>query len=99
MQGPKNTMLKFVLLLLFLIVLALFIPPVRSWALEELKAFSDVLTIMFLRVTSQFESELTEDGRAEQKLWRERQRRNLRGLALRSAQKRRGQGREPAELS
>jgi hypothetical protein len=36
-----------------------------------------------LRRTSQFGGELTEDGKAEQKLWREQRLRNLRGLALR----------------
>lgn len=92
-------MLTLILLLVVLLVVALFVPPVKRWALEELKAFSDVLTIFFLRITSQFESELTEDGKAEQKLWREQQRRNLRGLALRSEQKRRGLAKGPSELS
>lgn len=92
-------MLKFVFFLLFLLVVAFFIAPIRRWALEELKAFSDFLAVLFLRITSQFESELTEDGRAEQKLWREQQLRNLRGLALRSEQKRRGQSKEPGERS
>lgn len=91
-------MLKFFFYLLGVIVVALLIPPVRRWALEELKAFSDTVTVLFLRLTSQFESELTQDGRVEQNLWRERQRRDLRGLALRSEQKRRGQVKEPAEL-
>lgn len=92
-------MLKFVFFLLVLIAVALLIPAVRRWAYEELKAFSDFFVILCLRITSQFESELTQDGRTEQTLWRERRLRDLRGLALRSEQKRRGQIKEPAGLS
>jgi hypothetical protein len=56
----------------------------REWLTEEAKAFSDVLVVGFLRLTSQFGSELTKDGLAEQRMWREQRLRNLRGLALRS---------------
>lgn len=91
-------MLKFVFFLLVLIAAALFIPPVRRWAYEKLKAFSDFFVILLLRITSQFESELTQDGKTEQRLWRERRLRDLRGLALRSEQKQRGQMKEPAGL-
>ena len=84
-------MLRLILLLVVLLVVALFIPPVKRWALEELKAVSDCLVLLLLRITSQFESELTEDGRKEQKLWREQRLRNLHGLALRWEQKRKSQ--------
>lgn len=59
----------------------------RDRLLEAVKSLSDALVIFFLRSTSQFGSELTPDGKAEQKLWREQRLRNLQGLALRSRQK------------
>jgi hypothetical protein len=59
----------------------------REWLSEEIKAWSDLLVVFFLRSTSQFGSELTEDGKAEQRLWRGQRLRNLRGLALRSKEK------------
>ncbi|MFQ5902380.1 MAG: hypothetical protein ACE5JO_01700 [Candidatus Binatia bacterium] len=68
-------------------VALLFVPRVRAWLLEEVKAVSDIAVVFFLRLTSQFGSELTEEGKAEQKLWRERRLRNLQGLALRSRQR------------
>lgn len=83
-------MLEFIIGLVFAFVLLMLVPVARRWVWEELKAFSDFLIVLFLRVTSRFESELTDDGRAEQKLWREQQLRNLRGLALRSRQRRGG---------
>lgn len=59
----------------------------RQWLWEEVKALSDTLVVFFLRSTSQFGSELTQDGKAEQRLWREQRLRNLKGLALRSRQR------------
>lgn len=69
------------------IVALLLIRRSRELFVEQLKGASDVLVVFFLRFTSQFGSELTEDGKAEQKLWREQRLRNLRGLALRSKQR------------
>ncbi len=59
----------------------------REWLLEEVKALSDTLLLRLLDWTSQFGSELTRDGKAEQRLWREQRLRDLRGLALRSRQR------------
>lgn len=59
----------------------------REWLLEEVKALSDALLLRLLGFTSQFGSELTRDGAAEQEMWRERRLRDLGGLALRSKQK------------
>lgn len=59
----------------------------REWFVEHVKAVSDAVVVFLLRSTSQFGSELTEEGKAEQKLWREQRLRNLRGLALRSKKK------------
>jgi hypothetical protein len=54
---------------------------------ERLKAASD-RGIMFLLVSlSEFERELTDEGRAEQTLWREQRLRDLRGLSLRAKQR------------
>jgi hypothetical protein len=55
--------------------------------MEWLKDLSDILLIWFLRRTSGFGRELTPDGRAEQALWRDQRKRNLRALALRSEQR------------
>jgi hypothetical protein len=55
--------------------------------MEWIKDLSDRFLIWFLRVTSRFESELTNDGRKEQALWREQRVRNLAGLSLRSRQR------------
>jgi hypothetical protein len=55
--------------------------------MEWIKDLSDKFLIWFLRVTSRFESELTNDGRKEQALWREQRVRNLEGLSLRSRQR------------
>lgn len=65
----------------------LFIRRTRDWLGEQLKEVSDLLVIFLLRSTSRFGSALTEDGKAEQNLWREQRLRNLRGLALRSREK------------
>ena len=59
----------------------------REWLLEEVKALSDTLLLRLLDWTSQFGSELTQDGKAEQRLWCEQRLRDLRGLALRSRQR------------
>jgi len=72
--------------LIIILVALLFLRPFRDW-LEEIKELSDRLLLLFLLLTSRFESELTDDGRREQKLWREQRLRNLRGLALRSRQR------------
>lgn len=81
-------MLKNILILTVIVAAAaLSFRKSRDRLLEELKAFSDLLVLFLLRVTSQFGSELTEDGKEEQRLWREQQRRNLEGLALRSRQR------------
>lgn len=81
-------MLKNILILIIVFAAAaLSFRRSRDRLLEELKAFSDLLVLFLLRVTSQFGSELTEDGKAEQRMWREQQRRNLEGLALRSRQR------------
>ena len=65
----------------------LFLRRSREWLLEEVKALSDTLLLRFLDWTSQFGSELTRDGKAEQRSWREQRLRDLRGLALRSRQR------------
>jgi hypothetical protein len=70
--------------LLVIVALLLFVPPVRGRLLEGIKTFSDFLILDLLRRTSRFGSELTVDGKAEQRDWREQRLRNLRGLALRS---------------
>jgi hypothetical protein len=70
--------------LLAIVALLLFLSPIRGRLLERIKTFSDFLLLDLLRRTSQFGSELTEEGKAEQRHWREQRLRNLRGLALRS---------------
>ncbi len=61
----------------------------RDRLLEEVKALSDVLLLRLLRWTSRFGGELTPDGAAEQKMWRELRLRDLQGLAQRAKQKQR----------
>ncbi len=81
-------MLKAIIIVAVVTIAALFgFRRSREWLLEEVKAISDLLVVFLLRSTSQFGSELTEDGKAEQNLWREQRLRNLRGLALRSRQR------------
>jgi len=77
------------ILTLVVVVLVIFLatPRTRQWVLEEIKELSDRFVIFLLRVTSQFGSELTENGKLEQRRWREQQLRNLRGLALRAKEK------------
>jgi hypothetical protein len=72
------------ILLILIVALIVVFPRSRAWFREKIKSLSDTLIVNFLRGTSRFGSELTEEGRAEQKLWREQRLRNLRGLALRS---------------
>jgi len=55
-----------------------------TWIAEQIKACSDFLVLSLIRGTSRFESELTEEGRQEQRMWRERRMRSLKGLALRA---------------
>jgi hypothetical protein len=63
--------------------------------MEWIKDLSDRFVIWVLRITSRFESELTDDGRKEQAMWREQRLRNLQGLSLRSRQ-RHGEKRDSA---
>ena len=63
----------------------------RERLLEEVKALSDVLLLRLLRWTSRFGGELTPDGAAEQKMWRELRLRDLQGLAQRAKQKQQNQ--------
>ena len=55
--------------------------------MEWIKDLSDRLIIWFLRATSRFGKELTLDGKAEQRMWREQRLRNLQGLSIRSRQR------------
>jgi hypothetical protein len=72
------------ILLVLIVALIVVFPRSRAWLGEKIKTLSDYLIVKLLRDTSRFGSELTEDGVAEQKLWREQRLRNLRGLALRA---------------
>ncbi|MEE9145292.1 MAG: hypothetical protein V3U06_11050 [Candidatus Binatia bacterium] len=80
-------MLEIVLLLVIILVALLWFPRTRGWLLEQVKTFSDSFLIRFFLITSQFGKQLTEEGKAEQKLWRERRLRDLQGLALRSRER------------
>ena len=75
------------ILLLFGVAGLFFLPTFRRGFLERLKALSDALLLQLLRSTSGFESELTKDGAAEQRMHRAQRLRNLRGLALREKEK------------
>ena len=75
-------MLEIVLSLVIILVALLWFPRTRGWLLEQVKTFSDSFLIRFFLITSQFGKQLTEEGKAEQKLWRERRLRDLQGLAL-----------------
>ena len=55
-----------------------------TWIAELIKACSDFLVLRLICGTSRFESELTEEGRQEQRMWRDRRMRSLKGLALRA---------------
>jgi hypothetical protein len=77
-------MSELTILVVIIVGLIFLFPRSRERLIERIKTFSDVVVLGLLRVTSRFGSELTEEGRAEQKLWREQRLRNLRGLALRA---------------
>ncbi len=87
-------MLEIVLSLVIILVALLCFPRIRGWLLEHVKTFSDSLLIRFLLNTSHFGKQLTEEGIAEQRLWRKRRLRDLQGLALRSRERYK---RNPAE--
>lgn len=55
-----------------------------TWISEAIKSLSDSMVVLLLRATSRFEGELTPGGREEQRLWRERRTRIIKGLALRA---------------
>jgi hypothetical protein len=55
--------------------------------MEWIKDLSDKLILWFLHVTGGFGKQLTQKGRREQEMWRERRLRNLKGLAIRSRQR------------
>jgi hypothetical protein len=56
--------------------------------MEWIKDLSDRFVIWFLRKTSGFGKELTRAGQEEQLFWREQRLRNLKGLTMRSRQRR-----------
>ena len=60
-----------------------------TWVEERIKEYSDHLVLLLIRGTSRFESELTDEGRQEQRMWRDRRMRNLKGLALRARRRQR----------
>ena len=60
---------------------------VRNSMSEWIRYFSDKIILWFLAVTSGFGKELTDEGRLEQRRWREQRMRNLEGLAIRSRQR------------
>lgn len=55
-----------------------------QWILEQGKAASDVVVVLILRGSSRFGRELNDEGREEQRMWREQRLRNIRGLAAKS---------------
>jgi hypothetical protein len=83
------------ILLVLIVALIVVFPRSRAWLGEKIKTLSDYLIVKLLRDTSRFGSELTEDGVAEQKLWREQRLRNLRGLALRAKEAIRSKSEQP----
>jgi hypothetical protein len=54
---------------------------------EWIKDLTDKMILWFLAATSGFGKELTDEGRVEQRFWREQRLRNLKGLAIRSHQR------------
>jgi hypothetical protein len=54
---------------------------------EWIRDLSDKMILWFLAATSGFGKELTDEGRLEQRRWREQRLRNLTGLAIRSRQR------------
>ncbi len=83
------------ILLVLIVALIVVFPRSRAWLGEKIKTLSDYVIVKLLRDTSRFGSELTEEGRAEQKLWREQRLRNLRGLALRAKEAIRSKSEQP----
>ena len=83
------------ILLVLIVALIVVFPRSRAWLGEKIKTLSDYLIVKLLRDTSGFGSELTEDGVAEQKLWRGQRLRNLRGLALRAKEALRSKSEQP----
>ncbi len=78
----------FVIIILLLVVVALLsVKGSREPIIEWVKDLSDRALLGLLRATSRFEAELTQDGKQEQAMWRERRLRDLRGLAARSSQR------------
>jgi hypothetical protein len=56
--------------------------------MEWIRDLSDKLILKFLHATSRFGKELTDEGRREQKHWREQRLKNLQGLTIRWQQRR-----------
>ena len=77
-------MLPLLFILVIVVALLILIPAWRERLVEGLKYLSDVWILDFLRGTSRFGADLTDEGRAEQLRWAEQRLRNLRGLALRA---------------
>ena len=73
------------------------IPGLRERIVEGFKNMTDDLIIEFLRRTSRFGADLTDEGRAEQSRWSEQRLRNLRGLALRAKTRHRGKQEQGSE--
>jgi hypothetical protein len=88
-------MSELTILVVIIVGLIFLFPRSRERLVERIKTFSDVVVLALLRGTSRFGSELTEEGRAEQKLWREQRLRNLRGLALRAKDAIRSKSEQP----
>jgi len=80
-------MILFLIILVAVAALLIVVPAWRERFVEGLKNFSDIAIVNFLRATSRFGAELTDEGRAEQARWREQRLRNLRGLALRAGER------------
>jgi hypothetical protein len=80
-------MILFLIILVALAALLIVVPAWRERFVEGLKNFSDTAIVNFLRATSRFGAELTEEGRAEQERWREQRMRNLSGLSLRARER------------
>ena len=80
-------MFALIILSLAVVVVLLSVKATRGAIIEEVKHLSDKLLLWFLRVSSQFEGELTQEGRTEQATWRDQRLRDLQGLAIRSRQR------------
>ncbi|SRR5581483_2051905 len=91
-------MILFLIIFVAIIALLIVVPAWRERFVEALKTFSDTAIVSFLRATSRFGAELTEEGKAEQVRWREQRMRNLRGLSLRARERsRRSNGDQPVD--